>query len=175
MSQTGKAVERGVLDIFKIITWIIYALAVIAIVVLGFAFVLLMLGAKPVGFAETIYNLAEIFLAPPFRGMITPTPLGGGSVISWNILIAIVVYALLAWILGAILDWLSRKIRKTRVPETPPVAAAPVVAAPVAAAPAPTPAPAPAAAEPPAPVEAPAAAEPAAEQPAEPAEPAGES
>ncbi len=118
MSNSGRAVERGALGVFKFFTWIIYALAVVAMIVLGFAFVLLMFGAKPTGFAETIYTLGSDFMNP-FKGMITPTPTGGGGVLAWSILIAIAAYAVLAWVLGMILGAISRAIYKTKRTPTP--------------------------------------------------------
>jgi uncharacterized protein YggT (Ycf19 family) len=129
MSNTGRSVERGALGVFKFFTWIIYALAIAAIIVLAFAFVLLMFGAKPTGFAETIYNLGNGFMNP-FKGMITPTPIGGG-VLAWSILIAIAAYAVLAWILGMILAAISRAIYKTKRTPTPPTIASVPVQPPV--------------------------------------------
>ena len=55
----------------------------------------------------------------PFKGMITPTPTGGGGVLAWSILIAIAAYAVLAWVLGMILGAISRAIYKTRRTPTP--------------------------------------------------------
>jgi len=187
MSNSGRAVERGALGVFKFFTWIIYALAILAIIVLAFAFVLLMFGAKPTGFAETIYTLGSDFMNP-FKGMITPTPIGGG-VLAWSILIAIAAYGVLAWVLGMILTAISRAIYKTKrtptpqtiasVPVQPPVnppasAVTPVQPAAAQAPPqvdftpapepaAPAPAPEPAAAPAPAPAPEPPAAPPSAE------------
>ncbi len=188
MSNSGRAVERGALGVFKFFTWIIYALAILAIIVLAFGFVLLMFGAKPTGFAETIYTLGSDFMNP-FKGMITPTPIGGGGVLAWSILIAIAAYGVLAWVLGMILTAISRAIYKTKrtptpqtiasVPVQPPVnppasAVTPVQPAAAQAPPqvdftpapepaAPAPAPEPAAAPAPAPTPEPPAAPPSAE------------
>ena len=118
MSNSGRAVERGALGVFKFVTWIIYALAIAAMIVLAFAFVLLMFGAKPTGFAETIYTFGSEFM-DPFKGMIMPTPIGGDGVLAWSILIAIAAYGVLAWILGMILSAISRAIYKTKRAPTP--------------------------------------------------------
>ncbi len=55
-----------------------------------------LIAANPVNqFASFIYDLTGIFLAP-FMGL-TATPAAGGSVLEISSLIAMVVYALLAW------------------------------------------------------------------------------
>ena len=63
---------------------------------IGIRFVLKLLAANPnAGFAQLIYGLTAPFLWP-FVGL-TVTPSVGGSVLEFWSLIAIVVYALLAW------------------------------------------------------------------------------
>jgi hypothetical protein len=72
---------------------------------LAIRFVLLALGANAnAGFAALIYGLTEPLLIP-FNGLFA-TPRLDGAVLDWNALVAIVAYALLAWILAK-LAWLA--------------------------------------------------------------------
>jgi hypothetical protein len=67
-------------------------------------FVLKALGANPsAGFAEFIYGVTGIFVAP-FVGLFG-SPQSQGSVLELNSIIALVVYALLAWLLAR-LAWI---------------------------------------------------------------------
>ncbi len=71
---------------------------------LGIRFVLELLGANPAaGFAQFIYTITNPFLAP-FVGLFG-TARSGGSVFDVSILVAILVYALIAWVLVKIV-WL---------------------------------------------------------------------
>lgn len=66
-------------------------------------FVLLLFGANPrAGFSELIFGLSAPLMAPFFAVFGTTTL--GGSVFEWSALLAIVVYALLAWGLAALID-----------------------------------------------------------------------
>lgn len=63
---------------------------------IGIRILLRLIGANPANaFARFIYDLTGIFLAPFFG--LTATPAAGGSVLEISSLIAMVVYALLAW------------------------------------------------------------------------------
>ena len=65
---------------------------------LAIRFVLSLLGANPqAGFSRFVYGITRPFIAP-FVGLFG-TPSLGGSVFEWNALVAIAVYALLAWVL----------------------------------------------------------------------------
>jgi YggT family protein len=67
-------------------------------------FVLRAFGANPnVAFAEAIYTITGPFVAP-FNGLFG-TPQFNGSVLEWHSLVAIVMYALLAWVIGRVI-WL---------------------------------------------------------------------
>ncbi len=67
-------------------------------------FVLKALGANPsAGFAEFIYGITGIFVAP-FAGLFG-TPQAQGSVLELNSIVALVVYALIAWLLAR-LTWI---------------------------------------------------------------------
>lgn len=108
MADSAAAVTG--LKIFKALVWVVYAIATAAIIIIAFAFFLLMFNASTeAGFAEFIYNTGIRF-ADPFMGMIEPTELSGGGVISWSALIAIAAYAVLAWLVGSVLNAVSRRI-----------------------------------------------------------------
>jgi len=98
------------LKIIKALVWIVYALATAAIIIIAFAFFLLLFDASTeAGFAEFIYNWGSRF-AEPFAGMIEPVEFSGGGILSWSALIAIAAYAVLASLVGGILNAISRRI-----------------------------------------------------------------
>ena len=144
MSNDGAGVTG--LKILKGLVWFVYMLASAAMIIIAFAFFLLLFDASTKSsFVEFIYSWG-MFFAGPFVGMIEPTKLANGGVVSWAALFAIAAYAVVAWIIGGILNAISSSIyKKSRAQAAP---------APVAAAPQPQVAPAPAPAA--APVEAPA-------------------
>ena len=82
----------------------VYLLLGILEALLGIRFVLGLLGANPAAsFAQFIYRITEPFLAP-FVGLFGK-PRFEGSVFDWNVLVAMLVYALIAWLLVKIV-WL---------------------------------------------------------------------
>jgi hypothetical protein len=98
------------MKIIKAVVWIVYAIATAAVIIIGFAFFLLIFNASTeAGFAEFIYNTGSRF-AEPFAGMIEPVELSGGGVLSWSALIAMAAYAVLAALVGGILTAISRRI-----------------------------------------------------------------
>jgi len=108
MSDSPTAVTG--LKVLKAVVWIVYALATAAIIILAFAFVLLIFDADTsAGFGKFIAD-AGSFFATPFKGMIDPTELSNGGSISWSALVAIAAYAVLAAIVGAALNAISRRI-----------------------------------------------------------------
>jgi len=104
------------LNVGKVIVWLVYAYVIFAIIVLAFAFFLLLFGANPdAGFAEWIYDVALRFMEP-FAGLFTPAAVGAneGGTFDVSFLFAIVVYALLAWVIHMIYEWLRHKYYITR-------------------------------------------------------------
>jgi uncharacterized membrane protein len=76
-------------------------------------FVLEVLGANPsAGFAQFIYGITGIFMAP-FVGLFGQ-PRFGTSVVEWSALVAIVVYALIGWVLGRLV-WIGAGDTRTAV------------------------------------------------------------
>jgi YggT family protein len=83
----------------------IYLLFGVLEALIAIRFVLRLLGANPnAGFAEFIYGITAPFIAP-FVGLFG-TPQANGSVLEIHSLVAIVVYALIAWLLTR-LAWLA--------------------------------------------------------------------
>jgi len=106
----------GGLKLLKALVWVVYAIVIAASIIIAFAFFLLMFDANPsAGFAEFIYSAGTRFSAP-FIGMIEPTKLSNGGVISWSALFAIAAYLVLGWIVATILDAISRNIAKKSRP-----------------------------------------------------------
>ena len=83
----------------------IYLVFGIVEALIAIRFVLRALGANPdAGFAQLIYGLTAPLIAP-FVGLFG-TPQAGGSVLELHSIVALVVYALLGWLLGK-LAWLA--------------------------------------------------------------------
>ena len=77
---------------------------------LAIRFALKLLGANPQsGFASFIYGVTAPFMAP-FAGLFGQPALGG-TVIEWNALVAIVAYALLAWVLAKLVSLIAGETR----------------------------------------------------------------
>jgi len=82
-----------------------YVLGVIE-VFLALRFVLRMLGANPdAGFVRFVYSVSAIFMAP-FTA-IFKTTVTEGAKLEWSILVAMAVYALVAWGIVALIGVLS--------------------------------------------------------------------
>ncbi|HSX19415.1 MAG TPA: YggT family protein [Candidatus Saccharimonadales bacterium] len=91
---------------FKTYQIIYYILGIIEIL-LGFRFVLKLLGANPTGFVSFIYSLSGVFMAP-FRAVF-PTAAQGGNVLEWSVALAAVVYLVVAWGLASLLKIVTEK------------------------------------------------------------------
>jgi hypothetical protein len=92
----------------RAIVWLVYAFALIAIVIATMAFVLQLLGANPdSGFAQWVCRSANRVTAP-FRG-IFPSHVNGNSVLDVSLLFAIIMYALFALLVHALIDYIERR------------------------------------------------------------------
>jgi len=75
-------------------------------VLIAIRFVLMLLGANAEsGFTKLIYGLSGVFMAP--FATIFSTQQAGGAVFEWSALVAIAVYALVAWGLVALIRAVS--------------------------------------------------------------------
>jgi uncharacterized protein YggT (Ycf19 family) len=96
----------------RALTSLVYAFALVAIVMLLFGFFLLLFGANPdAAFAEWVYRSLTRVMAP-FRGLFEAVPLDGRSVLDVSVLFAMIVYGLAALLLHALIDWLTARIAK---------------------------------------------------------------
>ncbi len=76
----------------------VWLIAAVLEILLGLRFVLRLIAANPSSeFAQLVYNWSAIFVAP-FQGL-TSSPSFGGMVVEIPTLIAMVVYALVFWII----------------------------------------------------------------------------
>jgi YggT family protein len=92
----------------RAIVWLVWAFAVIAIVISSLAFVLQLFGADPNnGFAQWVYRSASRVTAP-FRG-IFPSHVNGNSVLDVSLLFAIIMYALFALLVSVLIDYIDRR------------------------------------------------------------------
>jgi uncharacterized protein YggT (Ycf19 family) len=105
VEKSGRTVAWGV---GRAIVWLVYAFALIAIVIATIAFFLELFGANPnSGFAQWIYRSASRVTAP-FRG-IFPSHINGNSVLDVSLLFAIIMYALFALLVHALIDYIERR------------------------------------------------------------------
>ena len=103
--KSGRTVAWG---IGRAIVWLVYAFALVAIVIASLAFVLQLFGADPSsGFAQWVYRSASRVTAP-FRG-IFPSHVNGNSVLDVSLLFAIIMYALFALLVSAVIDYIDRR------------------------------------------------------------------
>jgi hypothetical protein len=93
-------VASGMVFLARIIYFIFGV--IIAFLILRMA--LLLLGANQANsFVSAVYGISGIFTAP-FYGIFNNTPVLGASVFDISSLVAIVVYALISWALGALVS-----------------------------------------------------------------------
>lgn len=97
--ETEEAEEvNGMVLVARVVHYIFGV--IIAFIMLRF--ILLLLGANTGNvFVDFIYNVSGIFVAP-FYGIFNNTPVFGRSIIDVSSIVAVVVYALLSWAIGAL-------------------------------------------------------------------------
>ena len=84
-------------------------------VILGLRFVLELLGANPsAGFTVFIHDLSGVFMGP-FTAVFGAPRLSGSSVVELSVLLAMAVYALVAWGLVALIDVVSAAVPTQRM------------------------------------------------------------
>ena len=102
------------LRVAKVLTWLVYAYFLVAVVLLVLEFFLLLFNANPdAGFAEWVYRSADR-LMEPFRGIFPTKQAGNGSVLDFAVLFAIIVYGVLALAFHSLVEWLDYRIRVDR-------------------------------------------------------------
>ena len=134
-----------IVRIARVLTYLVYAFVLISLVILVLGFFLLLFGANPdAPFVAWAYRSLDRAMEP-FRGIFTPIDLNVSAnddiraVLDTSVLFAMLVYAVAAWAVHALMQWLTDQIRHTEAQRVP-VAAPPAPPPPSrhAAPPAPT-------------------------------------
>ena len=87
---------------------IIFLILSVVETLLVIRFFLKLLGANPdAAFTIFIYSVTELFVAP-FEGVL-PSPQTSGSVLDFATLLAMIVYALLAWLIVSAIETLASR------------------------------------------------------------------
>jgi hypothetical protein len=104
-TKTGLTMVRAA----RVLTYLVYAWVLFALVILLLGFFLLLFGANPdAAFAEWAYRSLDRVMAP-FRGLFEPLELSGDSVLDPSIIFAMIVYGIVAIALSALIDWLTER------------------------------------------------------------------
>lgn len=91
---------------------VLYLILGIIEVLLGFRFVLLLLGANiEAGFAQFVGNLTNPLMAP-FKGLFPVNTAESGSIFSPSIIVAMIVYALVFYVLAQVVRIITEKQAK---------------------------------------------------------------
>ena len=102
------------LRVAKVLTWLVYAYFLVAVILLVLEFFLLLFNANPdAGFAEWVYRSGDRVMEP-FRGIFPTKQAGNGSVLDFAVLFAIIVYGVLALAFHSLVEWLDYRIRVDR-------------------------------------------------------------
>ena len=113
-SPLDGTIRAGAIRAARFLIYLVYAFVIVALVILGFGFVLLLFGANPdAPFAEWIYRSLERVMAP-FRGLFEPVPLNGKSILDTSVLFAMIVYGITGLALSALIHWLSQRLAALR-------------------------------------------------------------
>jgi len=103
-SQVHTEVRAPIETIVARVIWFVFGLIEVLIAI---RFVLLLTGANAqAGFVRMIYGVSGIFMIP-FVAIFKTQRVAAGSVFEWSALVAIVIYALIAWGLVALIQAVS--------------------------------------------------------------------
>src|SRR5262245_12113370 len=98
------------LKIGKVISYALYAWVIFGIIMLGIRVFLLAFSANPTTpFVNFVYETSNTFLQP-FRGIFPPKSIGETGYLDVASLFAMIMYALLAWVFSAIINYIQHKI-----------------------------------------------------------------
>lgn len=92
--------------------WIWYVVGIIDLLV-ALRLVFHLFGARAVGFADLLYGITGIFVAP-FRGIFA-NPNVEGSYFEMASIVAIIIYALLGWIISRLIDLATRPSNSKKI------------------------------------------------------------
>ncbi len=94
----------------RVLTYIVYAFMLVAVVFLSVGFFLLLFGANPnVGFTQFVYKVSAEFLQP-FRGIFPAHQVGETGYFSTSALFAIIIYILLALGINSLITYITAKM-----------------------------------------------------------------
>ena len=101
--------------ISKILLWVVYVWVVLNLVLLFVAFWLRLFGANPqADFTQWVYRSVSRSMAP-FRGIFEPIVLSDQSVLDTSLLFAMIIYAVVALLLHAGIEWVTDFVVKRRL------------------------------------------------------------
>lgn len=117
MAQAKKSIDYhknvnvpGYLSVSRIIAYIVYAWAFIAVVVLALRVFLLAFSANAsTPFVEFVYRTSADYMAP-FRDIFPVKPLSETGYFDVAALFAIIMYLLLAWLISSVIHLIQYKI-----------------------------------------------------------------
>ena len=110
MQESDHLGKRILLWTGKIVVAIVYIYCMLGIIVLAFRFFLLLFGASPdADFSNWIYTVSARFMEP-FAGMIEIAQPAGGSYIDVSALFAIAAYAVIAWLVHMLYEWVNHRL-----------------------------------------------------------------
>lgn len=107
--------EEGLLVLGRIVAWLAYAWLVLVDVLLVFRVVLLAFGANPEAqfFKFVVTTTADVMA--PFRGLFPPHALNATGYLDVSALFAILVYTLLVFFVGWVVDVMTWKLRSIQM------------------------------------------------------------
>ena len=104
-------------DALRIGRWLVlfvYGFVVVAVTILGIAFVLRLFNANvSAPFVEWIYRSTAVIMQP-FRGIFPPVEGEQGSVLDVSILFAMLMYSLFGIVVHNLVDYLDRRLERNR-------------------------------------------------------------
>jgi uncharacterized protein YggT (Ycf19 family) len=111
---TALETERILIDLGRVVAFLFYAWLVFVDILLLFRVFLLALGANPTaGFFRFIMVTTADVMAP-FRGLFPPHPITVTGYLDVSALFAILVYTLLVFVVGWLVDWMGWKLANIR-------------------------------------------------------------
>ena len=114
MAPTQKAPRFNFLRISRWLVMFVYGFVILAVTILGIAFVLKLFDASTsASFVRWIYRSTDI-LMQPFRGIFPPHKGETGSVLDLSVLFAMVMYFLFGIAAHALIDAIDRRLDPNR-------------------------------------------------------------
>jgi len=99
-SQVHTEVRVPIEAVMTRVVWFVFGVIEVLIAI---RFVLMLLGANAeAGFVKMVYGVSGIFMAP-FIAIFSTQKVAGGAVFEWSALVAIAIYALVAWGLASLI------------------------------------------------------------------------